>query len=129
MKISHIGIWTNDIDGMKNFYMHYFDASFKESFSNHTRDFRSYLITFEGECNIILMQMPGVNQSKNEIKKQYIGYNHIIIDVGSKQKVDLLTEELRADGFRVISEPRTMSDNYYLSVILDPEGNRVTLKA
>ena len=41
MKISHLAIWTTDLEGMRNFYIHYFDASSGEAYlttpatSNH----------------------------------------------------------------------------------------------
>ncbi len=129
MKISHIAIWTNNLEGMRNFYIHYFDASSNDGYYNHTKDFKSYFITFDGDCSIELMQMPGIPQSKNDTKKQFTGLIHFAINVGSKQKVDELTEELRQDGFKVVSDPRTTGDGFYESVILDPEGNRVELMA
>jgi lactoylglutathione lyase len=75
------------------------------------------------------MQMPGIPQSKNDPKRQFTGLIHFAIQIGSKQKVDELTEKLRMDGFKVAEEPRTTGNGYYKSVILDPEGNRVELMA
>ena len=129
MKISHLAIWTSDLEGMRNFYIHYFDASSGEAYFNHSRDFKSYFITFGGDCSIELMQMPGIPKSKNDPRKQVTGLTHFAIQIGSKQKVDELTEQLRKDGFRVISEARTTGDGFYESVILDPEGNRVEIVA
>ncbi len=129
MRITHIAIWVNDLEGMKNFYMHYFDASSSEGYYNHTKDFRSYFLNLDGDCSIELMQMPGIPQSRNDIKKQFTGLIHFAIRVGSKQRVDELTEQLRRDGFRVVGEPRTTGCGFYESVVLDPEGNRVELNA
>lgn len=129
MKISHIAIWTYDLEGMRNFYIHYFDASSGEAYFNHTKDFKSYLITFNGDCSLELMQMPGIPKTKNNPKKQFSGLIHFAIKVGSKQKVMELTEELRRDGFQVVSEPRTTGDGFYESAILDPEDNRVEIVA
>ncbi|WP_163709282.1 VOC family protein [Mangrovibacterium lignilyticum] len=127
MKIAHIAIWTRDLEGMRNFYLHYFDASSKEAYYNHTRDFKSYMIGFSGDCYLELMQMPGIPANKNDIRKQAIGFIHLAISVGSKIKVDEITQQLKEDGFRVLSEPRTTGDGFYESVILDPEGNRIEL--
>lgn len=129
MKISHIAIWTYNLEGMRNFYIHYFDASSGEAYFNHTKDFKSYLITFNGDCSLELMQMPGIPKTKNNPKKQFSGLIHFAIKVGSKQKVMELTEELRRDGFQVVSEPRTTGDGFYESAILDPEDNRVEIVA
>ena len=127
MKITHIAIWVNDLDGMRNFYMHYFDASSGDAYYNHTKDFKSYFLTFDGECQLELMQMPGIPQTKNNPKKQFTGLIHFAIEAGSKQQVDELTEKLRSDGFRIVREPSTTGDGFYESAVLDPEGNRIEI--
>ena len=129
MKISHIAIWTFNLEGMRNFYIHYFDASSGEAYFNHSRDFKSYFITFGGDCSIELMQMPGIPKTKNDARKQFSGLIHFAIQVGSKQKVIELTEQLRKDGFSIVGEPRYTGDGFYESAILDPEGNRIELIA
>lgn len=129
MKIDHIAIWCNDLEGMQHFYMSYFDASSNDGYYNHSKDFRSYFLTFDGDCTLELMQMPGIPKSKNDPRKQFSGIVHFAIKVGSKIKVDRLTEQLRKDGFAVVSETRTTGDGKYESVILDPEGNRIEIVA
>jgi lactoylglutathione lyase len=52
---------------------------------------------------------------------------HIAISVGSRERVDELTEIIRKAGFEVTGEPRTTGDGYYESVIMDPEGNLVEI--
>ncbi len=42
MKITHIAIWTYDLEGLRNFYIHYFDASVSNEYYNHSKEFRSY---------------------------------------------------------------------------------------
>ncbi len=129
MRITHIAIWTRDLEGMRNFYLHYFDASASEGYYNHSRDFKSYMISFFGECQLELMQMPGIPVSKNDPRKQATGIIHFAISVGSKQKVEALTKLIRDDGFIVLSDPRMTGDGFYESVILDPEGNRIEIVA
>lgn len=41
------------------------------------------------------------------------GYSHIAFSVGNIEIVDALTAELKADGYEVISGPRTTGDGYY----------------
>ncbi len=129
MKITHIAIWTTDLEGMKNFYLHYFDASSSSGYYNHSKDFRSYFIYLDGDCSIELMQMPTIRKSKNIVEKQYLGITHFAIKLGSKMKVDKLTQQIREDGFRVVGDPRSTGDGFYESVILDPEGNRIEIIA
>lgn len=52
---------------------------------------------------------------------------HIAFSVGSKEKVDLLTEKLKAAGYDVISGPRTTGDGYYESCIIGIEGNQIEI--
>ena len=40
------------------------------------------------------------------------GYAHIAFSVGSKEKVDALTAELKADRYEVVNGPRTTGDSY-----------------
>jgi len=50
-----------------------------------------------------------------------------VVSVGSKEKVEKLTEQLRIDNYQIIGEPRTTGDGYYESVVLYPEGNRIEI--
>jgi len=47
--------------------------------------------------------------------------------VGSKEKVDTLTAQLKEEGYTVISGPRTTGDGYYESCILGPEDNQIEI--
>lgn len=60
-------------------------------------------------------------------KHECLGYAHLSFSVGSKEKVDRLTQQMSADGIQIVGEPRTTGDGYYESVVLDPEGNRVEI--
>ncbi len=73
------------------------------------------------------MEMPNIPKNRNNPLKQATGLIHFAIDMGSREKVDRLTQQLREDGFRVIGEPRVTGDNYYESIVLDPDGNRIEL--
>ena len=56
-----------------------------------------------------------------------IGLAHFAISVGSKEKVDSLTEELEKDGFKIASYPRTTGDGYYEICIVDLEVNQIEI--
>lgn len=129
MKIDHLAIWTHNLEGLRNFYMHYFDASSTEIYYNHSKEFRSYFLIFDGECRLEIMEMPNIGKSKNDPVKHYTGLAHFAIKVGSKDEVNRLTEVIRRDGFHIAGEPRTTGDGYYESVIFDPDGNRVEIVA
>jgi lactoylglutathione lyase len=129
MRIEHLAIWTYNLEGLRNFYMNYFDVSSTEIYYNHSKEFRSYFLLFHGECRLEIMEMPNIGKSKNDPLKNYTGLAHFAIKVGSKNEVDRITEIIRNDGFKVIGEPRTTGDGYYESVVLDPDDNKVEITA
>ena len=55
------------------------------------------------------------------------GYAHIAFSVGSKERVDELTKELRFAGYEVVSGPRTTGDGYYESCVVVIEGNQIEI--
>ncbi|RIH62959.1 glyoxalase/bleomycin resistance/extradiol dioxygenase family protein [Mariniphaga sediminis] len=129
MRISHVAIWTYNLEGLRNFYMHYFDASSSEIYYNHSKEFSSYFLLFDGDCSLEIMEMPKLSKSKNDPMKHYTGLAHFAIKVGTKTEVDRLTKLIRNDGFKIMTEPRTTGDGFYESTVLDPDGNRVEIVA
>ena len=127
MKIEHLALWVRDLEKMKAFYEKYFQATASDKYSNPKKIFSSYFLSFEGECRLEIMQMPNIPDNENDVYQQYIGLIHFAISVGSKEKVDTLTELLRADGYEIVGEPRTTGDGCYESIILDPENNRIEI--
>jgi lactoylglutathione lyase len=127
MKIDHLAIWVRDLEKMKAFYTKYFQSASGEKYCNPKKNFSSYFLSFEGECRLEIMQMPNIPENENDAYQQYRGIIHFAISVGSKEKVDALTEHLRKDGYEIVGEPRTTGDGYYESVILDPENNRIEI--
>ncbi len=126
MKIEHLAIWVRDLEKMKAFYEKYFHATANDKYFNPNKNFYSYFLSFEGECRLEIMQMPNIPDNKNDIYQQYRGIIHFAISLGSKEKLDALTKQLRTD-FEIVGEPRTMGDGYYESIILDPENNRIEI--
>ncbi len=127
MKIEHIAIWTRDLEKMKDFYVRFFEAVPNEKYTNTKKNFHSYFLSFQAGARLELMQMPNIPDHKNDVLNQYLGIIHMAFSVGSKEKVDQLTEILRSENYKVVGEPRTTGDGYYESVVLDPEGNRLEI--
>lgn len=127
MKIEHLAIWVKDLEGMKNFYVKYFNVQVGEKYHNPTKKFTSYFLTFNEGCRLELMHKPTIPSLEIEAGGEHIGLIHFAISVGSKTKVDRLTKLLEADNYIMIGEPRTTGDGYYESVILDPENNRIEI--
>ncbi|WP_315119862.1 VOC family protein [uncultured Clostridium sp.] len=91
------------------------------------KQFESYFIEFESGARLEIMQMPTILSNLNDTINQYVGLIHIVISVGSIEKVNKLTDTLRNAGYKVVSEPRYTGDGYYESCILDPDGNRIEI--
>jgi lactoylglutathione lyase len=129
MQIEHLGLWVQDLEAMKDFYLNYFDVVSGPKYTNGAKHFTSYFINFgEGRTRLELMTNPNIQP--HEGKRGFgMGLAHFAISVGGKDKVDALTERLRKDNFTIFSEPRTTGDGYYESVVLDPEGNYVEISA
>lgn len=127
MMIEHVAIWTHQLENLREFYVKYFQAQSNEKYVNPKKEFSSYFLSFETGCRLELMQMPTVPNSQNDVYQQFTGFVHLAFSVGSKEKVDLLTERLRNDGFEIVGEPRTTGDGYYESVVLDPDRNRIEI--
>ena len=127
MKIEHLAIWVADLERMKIFYEKYFQAKAGEKYHNPKKQFESYFLSFSDGPRLELMYRPDIESVNKNIAQEFIGFAHIAISVGSKEKVNTLTEELRSNGNEVIGEPRTTGDGYYESVVLDPEGNRIEI--
>ena len=129
MKIENLAIWTRDLEGMRNFYTHYFDAVSGSCYYNHSKEFKSYFLSFGSDFRLELMEMPIVSTNKNDYKKHHTGIAHFAFKVGSRERVDEITEILHQDGFEIISMGRMTGDGYYESAVFDPEKNRIEIVA
>ena len=128
MKIEHLAIWVNDLEAMKDFYETYFGAIAANRYHNPSKKFTSYFLSFGDGPRLELMHRPDIAQKLNDLE-EHIGISHFAVSVGSKEKVDALTEQLRDLGYKIIGEPRTTGDGYYESVVLDPENNTIEITA
>lgn len=125
MKIEHIALYVNDLEKARNFFVTYFSAVSNEGYHNPVTDFRSYFLSFEDGARLEIMTKPDLTDSGDFLNR--FGYAHIAFRVGSKEAVDALTSRLKADGYPVISGPRTTGDGYYESCILGFEGNLIEI--
>ena len=125
MKIEHIALYVNDLEAARNFFVKYFGATSNDGYCNPKTNFRSYFLSFDGGARLELMNKPELSDPSKSLA--HTGYVHIAFRVGSREKVDALTAELQADGYAVVSGPRTTGDGYYESCILDAEQNQIEI--
>lgn len=125
MKIEHIAMYVKDLNRTKNFFEKYFGAVSGDGYCNKKTNFRSYFLSFDGGPRLEIMNKPDMND--DEKSQTRTGFIHIAFSVGSKEKVDELTAQLKKDGYAVISGPRTTGDGYYESCIVDIEKNQIEI--
>ena len=124
--IQHVAIWVEHLDGIRQFYEKYFLAESGEKYINLSKGFSSYMLSFKGGGALEIMNRHDIKSLKDHTN-EYLGWAHIAIGVGSREKVLELTEKLRGDAFQIVGEPRTTGDGFFESAVLDAEGNRVEI--
>lgn len=125
MKIEHIALYVNDLEEARNFFQKYLGAESNCGYHNPKTGFRSYFLTFDDGARLEIMNKPEMSDLPKDPVRT--GYAHIAFSVGSKEKVDSLTAELKAAGYEVISGPRTTGDGYYESCIVAVENNLIEI--
>lgn len=125
MKIEHVAVYVNDLEKVRNFFIKYLGATSNDGYYNPQTNFRSYFLSFDNWARLEIMNKPGMSDLPKNLSRT--GYAHIAFSVGSKEKVDDLTAVLRADGYEVVSGPRTTGDGYYESCIVAIEQNQIEI--
>lgn len=127
MRIEHVAMYVNDLDGARAFFEEYFGGHLTDTpYHNPRTDFRSYILGFdEGGARLELMHKPQMDQLEKPLNRT--GLAHLSFALGSKEKVDELTARLAEAGYETLSGPRTTGDGYYESSILGFEGNQVEI--
>ena len=125
MKIEHVAMYVNNLETARDFFVKYLGGKSNDGYHNVNTDFRSFFISFDDGARLELMNKPGLVDAQKQLTRT--GYIHIAFSVGSKEKVDELTDRLKNDGFEVVSGPRTTGDGYYESCIVAIEGNQIEI--
>ena len=125
MIIEHVALYVNELEAAKDFFVQYLGGRANDGYHNRTTGFRSFFISFDDGARLEIMKKPEMTDDKKALNRT--GYAHVAFSVGSREKVDELTERLRSDGYAVISGPRTTGDGYYESCVVAIEGNQVEI--
>ena len=118
-------MYVNDLEQAKEFFVKYLNGKANKMYHNIKTDFRSYFISFDDGARLEIMNKPAMTDLEKSINRT--GFIHVAFSVGSKEKVEGLTTILKADGYEVISGPRTTGDGYYESCIIAFEGNQIEI--
>lgn len=124
VKVTHIGIYTTDLERMRAFYEKYFGAVSNEKYEN-SKGFSSYFLTLGSDVRLEIMSHTQLET--REVIDKVNGISHIALSVGDKETVIALTKRLVDDGYRLNSPPRETGDGYFESNIADPDGNSIEI--
>ena len=125
MIIEHVAMYVNNLEQARDFFVKYLGAKSNDGYHNVKTGFRSFFVSFDGGARIEIMNKPEMADDNKELNRT--GYAHIAFSVGSKERVDELTEQIKNAGYEVVSGPRTTGDGYYESCIVAIEGNQIEL--
>ncbi|MBR1821949.1 MAG: VOC family protein [Clostridia bacterium] len=125
MTLEHIALYVSDLEAARAFFVDYFEAEPNDGYHNPRTGLRTYFLTFAGGSRLELMRRPGIPEAG--AREARLGYAHVAFKLGSREAVNALTERLAADGYAVVSGPRTTGDGYYESCVEGFEGNLIEL--
>ena len=125
MKIEHIALYVDHLEEARDFFVTYLGGTSNAGYVNESKGFRSYFITFSDGARLELMNEKDVKPTDKRERK--LGYTHLAFSLGSKEKVDEITDKLIKAGFDKISGPRTIGDGYYESCMFGFEDNVIEL--
>ena len=125
MIIEHVAMYVNDLEKARDFFTKYLDGKSNDGYHNPKTDFRSYFISFDDGARLEIMNKPEMADADKPLNRT--GLIHIAFSVGSKERVDELTQLLKADGYEIVSGPRITGDGYYESCVVAIEGNQIEI--
>lgn len=113
MRIEHVAMYVEDLEGAKNFFEKYFLASASKKYINSKNCFSSYFLSFDSGSRLEIMKKETIE--KENLKEERLGLIHIAFSVGSKEKVNEITKRLVEDGYELKDGPRKTGDGYFES--------------
>jgi len=126
MRLEHVALWTDKLEDLKDFYVKYFGGISNSKYTNVSKQFQSYFLSFESGARLEIMTMPDVPDNINDrIIKQHKGIIHLAFAVNSIAEVDQKAIQLKEAGCKILSGPRKTGDGYYEFETLDPDNNRL----
>ena len=79
MHIEHIAIWTRNLEQLKEFYVHYFEAHALMKYINPDKDFQSTFLIFSSGARLELMTMSSIPDSPHNPEAQFTGLIHLAL--------------------------------------------------
>ena len=125
MRIEHVAMYVNDLEKTRDFFVKYLDGKPNDGYHNAKTGFRSFFLSFDDGARLEIMNKPDMTDAEKPLNRT--GLIHVAFSVGSRERVDELTQLLRNDGYQIVSGPRTTGDGYYESCVVAIEGNQIEI--
>jgi lactoylglutathione lyase len=125
VRIEHVALWVRDLERMRAFYVERLGGTSGALYQNERTGLRSYFVSFSEGARIELMSRGDVAAAGTP--GEAVGYAHIALSLGSRQRVDDWVRDLESAGVVVAGRPRVTGDGCYEAVIQDLEGNRIEI--
>jgi lactoylglutathione lyase len=97
MKIVNVGIYVSDIEKVKAFFEHYFDARTEAVLNDESSNYYSYILALDEGAFIELMNKPTLVDDAKDPNRT--GIAHININVGSKERFASIVDEFKKEGY------------------------------
>src|SRR5215467_9257644 len=98
MTLEHVAIWTNNLEGLREYYAKYFDGRANDKYRNTKTNFESYFLTFKSGARLELMMRPGIPPNTNDtVNDQHLGIIHLAFGVATTEDVDKKAQQLKHD--------------------------------
>ncbi len=127
MRISHVALWTADLERLCGFWAETFGATVGDLYESARRPgFSSRFLYLKDGPSIEVMQGPWIDAQDEQSERQ--GYAHLALSLGSREAVDDLATKAAASGI-LLSPARMTGDGFYEAVLKDPDGNPIEITA
>lgn len=97
MKIVNVGIYVKDLEKVKAFFEHYFDARVEAVLNDEESSYFSYILSLGEGALIELMNKPAIVDEAKDPNRT--GLAHININVGSRERFDEIVKEFKQENF------------------------------
>lgn len=118
MLLSHYTVFTHNISRLRDWYSHYFGMR-ASAVDAHDDYCTCRLVSDDGRFGVLL--------SSDTRISDWVGTASLAFSVRSAGDVCALTDSMRRAGHTVAVEPDANVFNIFRSVVLDPDGNRVSV--
>lgn len=125
MKLSNVVFYTRDIKRAQDFFVQYFDGKAGEIKQGTMQGEQAGFVTLPDGGEVLFMIRDGLTDGSSY--PLHTGICSLTLSVGSTEKLREITMQIYKDGYTVRNMPRKTFYGRTESVVLDFDGNMITL--